>query len=177
MTVALGSIALLALAGTAFAISYWKLCFHRANARIDPNWLLDFSADRYAILGRMLAGNDYDWVLRETEGDKRLCRRLRSRRRKAFRRYLAELSRDFTRLQVISGMIVVGSRHDESELAKFLFRQTVLFRFRLLGVHVRLALNPFHPGNIDVSRLLDPVRSAHCRLFWLAAAQRRPSTL
>ena len=176
MMLPIGSIAFLAVAGTALGFWYWKLFLRHRAGQIGPDWLLEFSADRYAILGRMLAGDDYDWVLRQT-GDKQLLRELRSSRRKAFRRYLSELSRDFARLKLVSGMIVVDSPLDESDLARFLLRQAILFRFQLLAIHVRLALSPFRPGNIDVRPLLQLVQGTHGRLFWLAAATSRPSPL
>ncbi len=175
MSLPIGSIAFLAVAGAALGVWYWKLFLHHGAGRMGPDWLLEFSADRYAILGRMLAGDDYDWILRQTGGDKQLCRDLRSSRRKAFRRYLSELSRDFTRLQLVSRMIVVDSFRDESDLARFLIRQTVFFRFQLLAVRLRLALSLLRPGNIDVGPLLQLVQGTHGRLFWLAAGASRPS--
>ncbi len=177
MTLPIGSIAFLAVAGAALGFWYRRLFLRHGAGQIGPDWLLEFSADRYAILGRMLAGDDYDWILRQTGGDRQLCRELRSSRRKAFRRYLSELSRDFKRLELASKMIVVESPQDESDLARFLFRQAIVFRFQLLEVHLRLALSPFRPGNIDVRPLLTLVQGTHGRLFWLAAAASRPAAL
>lgn len=176
MTSPIGTIAFLVVAGALFGFCYRYLLRRRAS-QVDPDWLLEFSADRYAILGRMLDGDDYDWIATQTAGDRHLCEELRAIRRKAFRRYLAELSRDFTRLERISKMIVAGSPEDETELARFLLRQSISFRVQLLVVHLRLAVNPFHPGNIDVRRLLDLIQGTHGRLFWLAAGGGRAAAV
>ena len=110
----------LAAAALAFAVGYWRLGVRSREVQFDPEWLLTFSCDRYAILGKMLAGEDYDWILSEVGGDQRMCERLRASRRDAFRKYLRELSSDFSKLQRGAKMIAVDSALDEAELVRFL---------------------------------------------------------
>jgi hypothetical protein len=169
MTVPSGTFIFLAAAVAVFAFGYWRLRRGSRRIQFDPDWLFNFSSDRYAILERMLSGEDYDWILAETGGDQRICNELRSFRRIAFRKYLTELSEDFKKLQLVAKMIAVDSTQDEAQLVRFLFIQSIRFHFQLAAVRWRLAFSAHRSGNIDVRGLLALVERTHAHVFWTAA--------
>jgi hypothetical protein len=170
-----GTIIFLAAAVVAFALGYRKLRARPRDFELDPDWLLHFSSDRYAILGRMLAGEDYDWILSETSGNHRKCEEFRSCRRAAFQKYLDELSSDFTKLQRVAKMVVADSKQDEAQLFLFLVAQAVRFRYQVAVVRCNLALSAHRRGNVDVRRLLALVERTHTHVFWMAAGSARPA--
>lgn len=168
-----GTFIFLAAAALAFALGYWRLGVRSRKVQFDPDWLLTFSCDRYAILGKMLAGEDYDWVLSEAGGDHRMCERLRAHRRDAFRKYLRELSSDFSKLQHGAKMIAVDSALDEAQLVRFLLVQSFKFHRQLAAVRWRLMLSARRSGNIDVRGLLALVEGTQSHVFWVAAGSHR----
>jgi hypothetical protein len=168
MTLPSGTFIFLSIAAALFALGYWRFQVRSRKVQSDLDWFLAFSSDRYAILGRMLAGEDYDWILTEV-GDRRMCEELRGHRRAAFRKYLSELSDDFRKLQRVAKMIAVDSTLDEAKLVRFLFIQSVQFYCQLAAVRWRLVLSASRSGNIDVRGLLALVERTHSHVFWIAA--------
>jgi hypothetical protein len=167
-----GTFLFLAAAAAAFALAYWTIRIRSRRSQLDSDWLLTFSSDRYAILGRILAAEDYEWILSKAGGQP-MCDALRAHRRRAFRKYLKELSSDFNRLQRLGRMMATYSNRDEAELTRFLLLQWIQFHYRLALVRWHLEWSARRSGNIDVQKLLTLVERTHSHVFWIAVGDHR----
>jgi hypothetical protein len=124
----------------------------------DRDWLETFSAARYRPMLRLLADNDYEFML-ATGADPAVVRRLRAERRRIFRTYLKNLVRDFNRIHRAARIVLMESEQDQPELAARLIRTRLEFQFAVFAVRGRLALHAVGIGVVDVQRLLGAVES------------------
>ena len=124
----------------------------------DPAWLETFSAARYRPMLRLLAENDYEFML-ANGADPAVVRRLRTERRRIFRTYLKNLVRDFDRVHRAARIALLESEQDQPELAARLIRVRFEFQLAVFAVRARLALHTVGIGAVDVQRLLGAVES------------------
>ena len=121
---------------------------------VSVDWISDLSAARYRPMQRLLHEEDYSFLASLPGCDRRLLRRLRGQRRKLFRRYLACLTRDFSRVCGAIRMLMVCSAQDRPDLAIILYKQQALFAVGLLTVQWHLLLHACGLGNVDVRGLV-----------------------
>src|SRR5688500_15536009 len=61
-------------------------------------WLDSFSISRYRPMERLLSEDDYEFLAAQPGYEPSIARNLRKQRRRVFRTYLQQVSRDFARL-------------------------------------------------------------------------------
>lgn len=123
----------------------------------DPEWLDEFSIDKYRPMLRLLSNEDYDFLAMQAGQTMSTIRKLRRERRRIFRAYLKSLTADFQRLHLAGRMLLVYSTVDRSDLAKKLVEQRITFTLAILMVHIRLVLQTIGIGTVDVRGLLGSV--------------------
>ena len=124
----------------------------------DAAWLQNFSSARYRPMLRLLADDDYEFMI-ASGADPAVIRRLRSERRRIFRAYLNNLVRDFDRIHRAARIMLTESHQDQPELAARLIRVRWEFLLAVFAVRTRLALHVVGIGAVDVRRLLGAVDS------------------
>jgi hypothetical protein len=124
----------------------------------DEAWLRNFSAARYRPMLRLLAEDDYEFLM-AASNDKAAVRRLRAERRQIFRMYLNNLTRDFSRLHLAARIMVLESEQERSEVAERLMRIRFEFFVGVLAVRCRLALHGLGIGTVDVRRLVEAIET------------------
>jgi hypothetical protein len=92
-------------------------------------------------MARLLAEEDYRFVLTSSKSDVALARRLRQERRRVFRSYVSSLKRDFGRVSVVLSAIIAHADEDRSQLNVVLTKHRLAFRWALLRIEVLLALH------------------------------------
>jgi hypothetical protein len=138
----------------------------------DPEWLNSFTISRYSPMRRLLTDEDERYLC-DAGVDRGALKRLRRQRRRVFRTYLTNLTRDFHRLHGAARLLVLHADTDCSDIAEQLVRARLVFGWALFLVECRLALHSLGIGTVDVGRLigaandvasgihlLTPVRSA-----------------
>lgn len=160
------------LLAVAFVVLFRRLlrpCDSR-SAEEEADWWADFSLEKYRPMERLFCPQDYEFLASQPGFTPALARRLRAERRRVFRRYLRCLRRDFDRLYAAAKQLLLYSTEDRPDLAKALFRQWLLFRYALLAVHLRLALQTLGLGSVDARGLIGALEAVRDQLRMLAAA-------
>lgn len=153
-----------------------RTLFARTNdSAPDVAWLQNFSAARYRPMLRLLADDDYEFMI-ASGADPAVIRRLRSERRRIFRAYLNNLVRDFDRIHRAARILVADAEQDQPDVAARLFRVRLEFQFAVMAVRTRLALHTLGIGAVDVRRLLGAVESVRLD-FGNLQPQRQPMAL
>ena len=136
-----------------------------AGADVDfGQWLDDFSVERYRPMERLLTPEDDEFLRSQPGHSPALSARLRSERRRLFRRYLRSLRRDFARLHRVARLIVLYSPVDRPDLAEALWRIRVSFLMAVVAVEWRLMLHVVGARGVDVRTLLDTVKGLELRV-------------
>ena len=99
---------------------------------------------------RLLAETDFEFLGREGRVSPKIAKKLRAARRRIFRVYLSDLSRDFYRLHGAAKLMLLQAREDQPDLAAILLRQRVVFAFAMLAVEYRLLLYAVGLNSVDV---------------------------
>lgn len=129
----------------------------RASEEDMGVWLDSFSITRYRPMERLLSEADYEFLAAQPGYDPSIARQLRAERRKVFRVYLNQLSKDFSRLHQVARLLVLYSPEDRPDLARTLMRQKLVFHVAVLNVRWHLLLNAAGMSNVDVKGLLGAV--------------------
>ncbi|MBI5086078.1 MAG: hypothetical protein HZB13_15945 [Acidobacteria bacterium] len=122
-------------------------------------WWIAYSPERYRPMRRMLSADDFKY-LRSAPGFRpEMVRRLRRQRAAAFAAYLQDMRADFTRLQMVGRAMVMAGGVTPT-VRDELFHQKVLFTRNYCQVQLGLLAYRLGIGSVDVSRLLESMRSA-----------------
>jgi len=124
------------------------------NLPVSVDWISDLSAARYRPMQRLLQKEDYAFLAGQPGCDTAMLRRLRSQRRKLFRRYLSSLTLDFSRVCGAIRLLIVCSAQDRPDLAMVLYKQQALFAWGLLTVHCHLILHACGLATVDIHGLV-----------------------
>jgi hypothetical protein len=122
--------------------------------------------NRYAPMLRLLSDEDLEFVA----GNKKLLRRLRTRRRQIFRDYLRCLTKDYGRLLAGLRAAMVRSGVDRPDLARALARNQLLFVLAVSRIELRLQLHALGIGKVDVSGLVQAMEQLRLQLRFLEPA-------
>lgn len=131
-----------------------RLLAPQAVSECDPEWLDEFSIEKYRPMLRLLADDDYDFLAMQAGQTMSTIRQLRRERRRIFRAYLRSLTSDFQRLHLAGRMLLVYSKEERPELAQKLVEQRIHFTLTILNVHFRLVLHTLGIGKVEVRGLL-----------------------
>jgi hypothetical protein len=158
------------VAGCLFAALFVRLKKRSQAQPAPPEFIGRFSVDRYRPMERLLAEADYRFLASQPGYDPSIAKKLRARRRKAFRAYLGAMSRDFERLYLTAKQIAVYSENDRADFIVLLARQKVLFEFALMMAYAKLALNAAGIGTVNVGGLLEALDQISAQVSHLAPA-------
>ena len=147
-----GSVALLL---TALAAMRLQSRLKRTNEERES----EFSLARYEPMARLLSEEDFLFLSAQPGYRPEIGARLRRERRRIFRLYLRELTRDFHTLHARARRMVAHSSAEHSELVGLLMRQQVIFWRGLLAIELRLALSALGLGTVDVRGLVEAIEA------------------
>lgn len=136
----------------------------------EDDWLEQVSVSRYRAMERLLDRREFEALASHPAFNHKMLRRFRAQRRRAFRGYLACLTRDYSRVCTAIKMVMVHSAQDRPDLAGLLMRQRVSFTFGLMTAHFRLALHGCGIGTVDVRELVAALGSVRFELNTLLLA-------
>ena len=166
LTLWLAGVVLCTLA--AFVAVFFKMMTAGRVQAVDSEWLGGFSVARYRPMARLLSEDDLRFLASQRGFEPGLGRKLRADRRRIFRMYLRNLSRDFQRLHLAAKLMVLYSPQDRPELAGLLMRQRLVFARAMLAVNARLLLHATGIGVMDVRGLLEALEGMRLRVQDLA---------
>jgi hypothetical protein len=162
-------IAIAALCSTAVLVALFRsLLRSGVSAPQDRAWLDEFSIDKYRPMLRLLSERDFEYLALQSGFTPDIAKRLRQERRRIFRAYLRNITRDFNRLHSAARELVAQAPEDRSALASALMTYQLTFVCAMVGVHCRLVLHIIGIGNVDVRRVLNTLESFRIEI---AAAQ------
>lgn len=144
----------------AFAVLFYRLASRVDAKACSPEWLDDFSLERFAPMDRLLDPRDFKFLESQPGYRPSMGTRLLRERRRVFTGYLRLLTVDFNRLMAIAKLMLVHSNEDRHAFAMALWRQQMTFYFAIYAVRCRIALSPLG-WNIDVRGLVKSLQSLH----------------
>jgi hypothetical protein len=103
---------------------------------------------------RLLSKEDDEFLASECGYSGSQIRKARAERRRIFRAYLKNLSRDFSRLHYAARILLLDSTEDRSDLAAKLLQTRLAFAWGLISIEYHLALHAAGIGEVDVRGLL-----------------------
>lgn len=138
----------------ALALLLRKLVLQGNSVPVTAEWIEGLSTSRYGPMERLLDEEDFRYLASQPGLDPKVCRALRTQRRRIFRDYLRCLCRDYNRVCFGIRLLMLQSDQDRPDLAEVLLRQRLAFTLGLLRVEFRLALHAVGLGTVDVSGLV-----------------------
>jgi hypothetical protein len=136
-----------------------RLFLKPANGEITPQWLEEFSPDRYRSMANLLANDDFAFLLRQPGFELKLYRKLRRERLAIFRQYLDRLVLDFRRLHMTARLLAAQNSEDSTELTQSLFKLQWRFNIALMRTEFEYSLCRLGLAAVHVQRLIEPLRS------------------
>jgi len=163
-----GAGVLVALSALGFALLFRRLISPANNPLLNLEWCSEFSIATYRPMERLFCDEDYDFLAAQPGASAKLSKRLRGMRRRIFRQYLRCLSRDFGRLYTAAKFLLLHSPQDRPDLASALLKQRLIFRYAMVAVECRLALQTAGIGKVDVRGLVSALETMRGHLRQLA---------
>ena len=167
----LSSTGVFVLLGVAFVALFRTLASGSQKTAAPADWDNIFSPSRYKPMERLLNPVDYRFLHSEAGFNRRLARRLRSRRIEIFRGYMRCLARDFSRVSNALKLVMVHGSVDRSALAGLLLKQRMQFSLHMMSIESRLVLASFGVSvpTVDVQSLVETLDALRTQLQVLAA--------
>jgi len=135
---------------------------------ITPEWLENFSLDRYRSMSSLLGDDDFAFLSRQPGFDLSLYKKLRRERLAIFRQYLDRLVTDFNRLHVTARAMVAQSREDSSGVAAKLIQLQFDFSKAVFRTEFSYHLCRMGLCTVDAQSLLGPLRDLSEQLNQMA---------
>jgi hypothetical protein len=126
---------------------------------ITPEWLENFSLDRYRTMSGLLANDDFAFLSRQPGFDLSLYKKLRRERLQIFRQYFNRLIIDFNRLHMTARFLVAQNQQDSSGMAASLFQLQIRFYAAVLHTECAYALCRLGLCTLNVQRLVEPIQA------------------
>jgi hypothetical protein len=168
MAYALTAAMLCAALAVAFVVLFRRLISHEKDALADLEWSNEFSVAKYRPMERLFLEEDYDFLAAQPGFHPQIYRKLQAERRRVFRHYLRCLRRDFDRLFNAAKLLMVSAPSDRPDLASALVKQRLAFQFAMASVEVRLVMQSFGIGTVDVRQLVDAVEGMREQFRYLS---------
>ncbi|MCZ2148311.1 MAG: hypothetical protein LC126_11090 [Bryobacterales bacterium] len=125
---------------------------------------------RFRPMERLLREEDFAFLSAQPGYRREIAASLRARRIAVYRRYVGLLGGEFNRLHKALRLLTLYAETDRAETSRVLVEQRILFTYRLLQVHVRLAFFRFGVKPLDVSALVATVDSMRASVQQLSAS-------
>ncbi len=119
---------------------------------------------------RLLREDDFVFLSMQSGYRPEIAAGLRARRIAVYRRYVTLLGDEFNRLHKALRLLTLYAETDRAEASRVLVEQRLLFTYRLLQVHLRLAFFRFGVRPLDVSSLVETVDSMRASVQQLSAS-------
>jgi hypothetical protein len=160
--------AVLALAPIGLAVVFlYRTLASRQDSNVSADQLLAVAPEKYRPMERLLQEEDFRFLSSQPGFSPQLGRRFRTERRKIFRGYLRNLSKDFGRVSLACQTLVVHAADDRGDLAKSLIRLRVMFGLGMLAVEGRLLLHAAGLGTVDVRSLVESLTAMQAQIQML----------
>ncbi|HXN49849.1 MAG TPA: hypothetical protein VN893_24570 [Bryobacteraceae bacterium] len=156
------------LAAVAFLLLFRSVRSRAEAAQTDLGWSSEFSIAKYRPMERLFLEEDYDFLAAQPGFHPKIYGKLQAERRRVFRHYLRCLRKDFNRLSTAAKTLVLMAPQDRPDLARNILKQRLMFSWALCGVEVRLALQSFGLGTVDVRGLVGAMESMREQLRYLS---------
>ncbi len=162
--VAAVTLCLLLIAGVRFR---HVIGFGSENAEISP--CPEVSVDFYRPMERLLDERDFLYAASNPGITPQAVSRMRTERRRIFRKFLCAINGDFARLTTEIRLLIVHSQESRGDLAMALFRARVIFAAAVLAVECRLLLHAtgLHGIQISVQPLISGLNELQDKLALL----------
>lgn len=159
---------LLSLAAVTLLLFRQYRVVRRDVASLSPDWLFQFSVDRYRPMLRLL--DDQDFLLLRTQPGftPDMPARIRLQRCQIFRQYLDFLHGDFQQVVGSLKMVMAQSCNDRPELARVLVRMQILFVLGMFLIRLRLVLYRWGLAKVNISPLISMFDFVREKLLVLA---------
>lgn len=168
--VLVGAAVLVAAVALLFVYLFRRLISPDRDPQPSLEWCSHFTIDKYRPMERLFSDGDHRFLAAQPGYSPQIGKELKAARRRIFRYYLRSLSRDFDRLHRAARFLLLHSPQDRPDLVAALFRQRLVFRYVLLGVHCRLVLQTLGIGTVDISGLVKALEGMGNQFRQLAAA-------
>ena len=133
--------------------------YRKLSSRQDSDFSIDqclvLTVEKYRPMERLLREDDFRFLASQRGFSPQLGRRFRAERRRVFRGYLRSLKKDFSRIILVSKLMVLHADEDRADLAKGLIRQRLMFSVGILAVEARLLLHAAGIGTVEVRGLVE----------------------
>ncbi len=160
--------ALVALAPIGLAVVFlYRTLASRQKVEVPMDDLLVLSPDKYRPMERLLQEEDFRFLSSQPGFSPSLGRHFRSERRRIFRSYLRNLSKDFGRVSMACHMLIIHAADDRGDLAKSLIRKRLMFRFGIVAIEGRLLLHTAGVGTVDVRSLVESLEAMQAQIQML----------
>jgi hypothetical protein len=168
-SIVMGAIVIVGAGLAALGVLAWLQLdeYRLARRRSRPDEV--YSPERYQPMARLLAGEDLDFLRRNTSCPKVAVRWERSQHR-IIRLYLKELAADFHRLHAKARALVAESPEQYAVLVPVLFRQQFAFWRTLAMIELRLALGGMNMTQASVGELVGAIEAMQREISRAAAS-------
>lgn len=136
---------------------YRRMSVAGSGDQITEQWWSEFTPERYAAMGRLLAKDDFGFVRHLPGYRGGMERRLRSRRIAIFSSFLKEMRRDFDSLNAVGQALMISRQHQPG-FQDELFRLRVRFLRSWWMVRAELVLYRLGIDVVDPSALVASLR-------------------
>jgi hypothetical protein len=136
-----------------------RLFLKPAIGEITPQWLEEYSPERYRSMANLLANDDFSFLMRQPGFELSLYRKLRRERLAIFRQYLDRLVLDFRRLHLTARLLTAQNSEDSTDVAQKLLKLQWHFNLALIRTEFEYSLCRFGLATVHVQRLIEPLRS------------------
>ena len=138
---------------------------------VTPEWLEDFSASSYQMMGGLLSDEDFKFLSSQPGFDCSLYRKLRRDRLHIFKQYLDRSIRDFNRLDTAIRCVIAYSKEDCSEIAARLIWLKIRFSCAIVRAEMNYRLCLLGLRTIEVRALIAYLEEMSSELSALSAAR------
>ncbi len=140
--------------GICLAICVSRLLTRDAKVRLDPEWALQLSSERYRPMLRLLSDDDVAFLRAQPGFRPFMAAKLRAQRCQIFRAYLRSLDLDFRSLCATIKAMMVQSHQDRPDLARALFRYQFSFAVGMMSAQMKMTLYRLGLGTVDATGLV-----------------------
>lgn len=152
----------------AFLGLFLKFLFPSSLTSAAPDWLNEFSVDRYRPMQRLLAEEELQFLEAQPGYRLQMRKKFRAERRMLFRQYLRCLGQDFDQICGAIKLLTLTSAQDRPDLAAALLKQKCLFAYCMATVQARLTLHWLGIGAVDIRPLVDSIHALRLQFQQLA---------
>jgi len=148
------SVAAIATRAVVIAISDALFADRQAESEPAETRMLNFSADRYLAMLRLLDEADFAFLSDQPGFRPKIARGLRAQRYRVFAGYLRSLRADFTAAATALKHSLAHSTEDRPDLSSALVRTRLRFTYRLLLAHGQAYGWRMGLGRVDATELV-----------------------